>query len=129
MKEHHNKCSHPLITPYSNEYGHPRGTLNFHVACNAPPADSEVRRIAKAYMGSPDSGHSIVFWSEPDTVCVTSDTTMKFENKQYKYVIELGRWYLHLPEMALPEMYVSMRTRPVSMEHQPLGSNSDRIPT
>ena len=104
MKEHHNKCSHPLITPYSNEYGHPRGTLNFHVACNAPPADSEVRRIAKAYMESPDSGYSIFYWSEPDTVRVTSDTTVKqIVNTQYTYEIAPGRWYLLLLAMALPE--------------------------
>ena len=41
--------------------------MNLKVACNAP-LDSDLRTIAKAYMGSPDSGYSIVYWSLPSEV-------------------------------------------------------------
>ena len=65
MTEPSHKWSNPLITPYSDEFGRPRGTMNFEVACNAPP-DSNLRAIALAYMGSPDSGYSIAYWSSPN---------------------------------------------------------------
>ena len=38
--------------------------MNLMAACNAPP-DSNLRIIAKAYMGSPESGYSIAYWSRP----------------------------------------------------------------
>ena len=56
------KWHHPLITQYKDEWGRPRGTINLEVACNASPGDN-TRDIAQAYMGSPESGYSIVYWS------------------------------------------------------------------
>ena len=58
MIEPRNKWSNPWITPHTDEYDRARGTLNLKVACKAPP-DSDLRIIAKAYVGSPDSGYSI----------------------------------------------------------------------
>ena len=51
MVEPDHKWNSPLISQYKDEYGRPRGTMNFEVACNAPP-DSNLHTIAQAYMGS-----------------------------------------------------------------------------
>ena len=64
MIEPPNKWSNPLITPHTDEYDRQRGTMNLKVACNAP-SDSDLRIIAKAYMGLPDSEYCIVYWSPP----------------------------------------------------------------
>ena len=85
MKERPNKCSHPLITPYIDGYGRPRGTLNLHAACKAPP-DSDVRRIANAYMGSPDSGYFIFYLFKFDTI-----PPLKYVKTQYNYETVPGR--------------------------------------
>ena len=62
MIEPPNKWRNPLITSYTDEYDRPRGTMNLKVACNAPP-NSDLRMIAKAYVGSPNSDYSILYWS------------------------------------------------------------------
>ena len=67
MTEPPRKLSNHLITQYNDEFGRPRGTINFEVACNAPP-DSNIRLVAQAYMGSSDSGYSIAYWSLPSEV-------------------------------------------------------------
>ena len=69
--------SSPLISQYKDEYGRPRGTMNLEVACNAPP-DSDLRVIAQAYMGSSESGYSIVYWSSTSEVVWHSDSLMQF---------------------------------------------------
>ena len=61
------KFSNLFISHYNDEFGSPRGTMKFEVACNAPP-DSNIRLVAQAYMGSPESGYSIAFWSLPSEV-------------------------------------------------------------
>ena len=53
------KCSNPCVSHCNDEFGNQRGTINVEVACNAPP-DSSIRLVAQAYMGSPDSGYSIL---------------------------------------------------------------------
>ena len=69
--------SSPLISQYKDEYGRPRGTMNLEVACNAPP-DFDLRLIAQAYMGSSESGYSIVYWSSTSEVVWHSNSLMQF---------------------------------------------------
>jgi hypothetical protein len=77
MVELHRAWSSPLISQYKDEYGRPHGTINLEVACNAPP-DSDLRVIAQAYMGSSESGYSIVYWSSTSEVVWHSDSLMQF---------------------------------------------------
>ena len=42
MAEPAHKWSSPLISQYKDEYGRPQGTMNFEVACNAPPGSTSV---------------------------------------------------------------------------------------
>ena len=57
-----------------------RGTMNFEVACNAPP-DSNLRVIAQAYMGSAESGYSIAYWSSLSDVKWLSDSSMQIGDR------------------------------------------------
>ena len=52
MTEPLRKLSNPLITQYNDEFGRPRGTINFEVACNAPP-DSNIRLVAQRTWARP----------------------------------------------------------------------------
>ena len=63
-----------MITPYTDAHGRPRGTLNLLAACNAPP-DSDDRKITRAYMGSPDSGYSIIYLP-PARIHITSSSSV-----------------------------------------------------
>ena len=65
---------------YKDEWGRPRGTINLEVACNAPPNDN-LRDIAQAYMGSPESGYSIAYWSMPCEVKWLTDSTMQIGDR------------------------------------------------
>ena len=94
MKRPTNKWRHYVITPYTNGYGRSRGTLNVKVACMAPPG-SEDRRIAQAYMGSPESGYSILYWG-PDMVQVLSEDTVRI-NEHFLRVQD-GIWKVASPK-------------------------------
>ena len=77
------KWHHPLIKQYKSEWGRPCGTINLEVACNAPPGDN-TRDIAQAYMGSPESGYSIVYWSSPCEVRWLSEYSLQIEDNHYE---------------------------------------------
>ena len=68
-----------MITSYTDEYDLPRRTMNLKVACNAPP-DSDLRMIANAYVGSPDSGYSIVYWSLPSEVKRSTSSSVQIND-------------------------------------------------
>ena len=53
--------------------------MNLKVACNAP-LDSDLRIITKAYMGSPDSGYSIVYWSLPIEVKMLTTSSIQIKD-------------------------------------------------
>ena len=87
---------HPLITQYKDEFGRPRGTINLEVACNAPPGDI-TRDIAVAYMGSSESGYSIMYWSSPCEVQWLSEYSVQI--KDCVISKESGLWKLILPSL------------------------------
>ena len=74
MRKSNHKWDHLWITQYTDEYGRARRTLNSIAACMAPPGSND-RKIANAYMGSPDSGYSILFWEAGTIQVITQDTT------------------------------------------------------
>ena len=74
------KWNNSLIMQYNDEFGRPRGTINFEVACNAPP-NSNLRDIAQEYMGSSESGYSIAYWSFLFEVKWLTDSTMQIGDR------------------------------------------------
>ena len=95
MVEPNLKWQHPLIRQYVDKWGRPRGSMNLRVACLAPPGDP-VRDIACAYMGSPESGFSIVYWSSRSEVQIQSEYSVRIRD----YVIskESGLWKVISPQ-------------------------------
>ena len=70
--------------------------MNLRVACLAPPGDP-VRDIAVAYMGSPDSGFSIIYWSSRSEVQIQSEYSVRTHD--YLLSKESGLWKVTGPQL------------------------------